>query len=375
MPLVPLSFVVAVLVALLIPRVLAERDGAAAPARFAALLALYAVLATLVGLRWGYGLVAVLPLQSIGAACWAPLAWLAFRSLAHEREPVSLGRDWPHLAVPVTVVAAVALWPDPIDLVLVGAYLGYGAALAALWRRGPDALSAVRLGDLAAVHRALGVTAAALVAFAFIDLLVSLDFRLGDGSRAPLIVTLATVPVLLAVGWAAGVAGIGGPPDAPADAPADADADAARGADPMARPRPAVEGPERGADDALEDTDEASRETLASVHRALTRDGLYRDPDLTLERIARRSAIPARRVSAAINRVTGDSVSRYLSALRIEDVKRRLADTDASVTEAMLASGFRTKSNFNRVFRDAEGASPSEWRTAHRAGGAAAGPR
>ena len=105
---------------------------------------------------------------------------------------------------------------------------------------------------------------------------------------------------------------------------------------------------------------------LERVRETLHRDGLYRDPDLTLERLARRSLVPARRVSGAINRSSGDSVSRYVNRLRLDEVRRRLVDTDDGITDIMLAAGFRTKSNFNRTFREAEGCSPSEWRAAHR---------
>ena len=37
-------------------------------------------------------------------------------------------------------------------------------------------------------------------------------------------------------------------------------------------------------------------------------------------------------------------------------------EAGASVTEAMLASGFNTKSNFNREFRRITGRTPSAWR-------------
>ena len=113
--------------------------------------------------------------------------------------------------------------------------------------------------------------------------------------------------------------------------------------------------------DAAED-----RAVLECVRETLLRDGLYRDPDLTLERIARRSLVPARRVSGAINRSSGDSVSRYVNRLRLDEVRRCLLETDDGITEIMLAAGFRTKSNFNRAFREVEGCSPSEWRATRR---------
>ena len=224
---VPLPFVVALLICLLIPRTLVERDDSPASAWFAALLGLYALLATLVGLRWGYGLTALLPVQSVLAACWAPLAWLAFRGVGRPGAFLDVRRDWPHALAPVTVCLCIALWPAPIDLLLIVAFAGYGAALLRRWREGPDALPAVRLGELVRVHRALGFTGGVLIAFALVDVLVSLDVRLNAGRHAAGIVTWASVPMLLFVGYGASVAGAGRSGRAAFDSAADPAADSA----------------------------------------------------------------------------------------------------------------------------------------------------
>jgi len=349
---IPLPFVVALLIVLLIPRTLAERDDSPAAVWFAALLALYALLATLVGLRWGYDLVWLLPVQSVLAACWAPLAWLAFAGVARPGAFFAVRRDWPHLLPPFIVLGCIAVWPAPIDMLLIALFAGYGVALLLKWRQGPDALPAIRLGELARVHRALGITGAVLIGFTFIDVLIALDFRLGDGRNAVSIVTWASLPMLLFVGYGASVAGVGR-------------------AGRVSRAAPAPASPFTDPDRTLENSGESSPEPddpaiMDTVQKALHKDGLFRDPDLTLERIARRSGVPARRVSGAINRTTGDSVSRYVSGLRLDEVRRRLLACDDNVTEIMLASGFRTKSNFNRVFREAERCSPTEWRAARR---------
>ena len=358
---VPLPFVVALLICLLIPRTLGELDDSPAPVWFAALLGLYALLATLVGLRWGYGLTALLPLQSVLAACWAPLAWLSFRGVGRPGAFFDARRDWPHGLPPVIVCLCIALWPAPIDGFLIATFAGYGAALLRCWRRGPDALPAVRLGELVQVHRALGITGGVLIAFALVDVLVSLDVRLNAGRHAAGIVTWASLPMLLFVGYGASVAGTGRS-DRPASDPA-VDAPVVPDGVPVEAPRAVLDaGPTGDGPDPDED-----RRTLETVRAALHRDGLFRDADLTLERIARRSGVSARRVSGAINRLTGDSVSRYVGRSRLDDVRRRLVESDASITEIMLDAGFRTKSNFNRTFREAEGCSPSEWRAVRRA--------
>ena len=71
--------------------------------------------------------------------------------------------------------------------------------------------------------------------------------------------------------------------------------------------------------------------------------------------------VPAKALSAAVNRVRGENISRVVNRWRIAHAAGMLQD-GASVTEAMLGSGFNTKSNFNREFLRVTGESPSEWR-------------
>jgi AraC-like DNA-binding protein len=86
----------------------------------------------------------------------------------------------------------------------------------------------------------------------------------------------------------------------------------------------------------------------------------FLDPDLTLARLARRLTIPAKQLSSAINRVKGENVSRYINRHRIEHACRLIGE-GRTVTDAMLSSGFNTKSNFNREFLRVKGENPSKW--------------
>ena len=88
----------------------------------------------------------------------------------------------------------------------------------------------------------------------------------------------------------------------------------------------------------------------------------HRQPPTNERRLARRLALPSRRLSQAINRTHGISVSHYVNGLRITEAQRLLRETDYPVTRVMLESGFLTKSNFNREFQRVTGTSPSAWR-------------
>ena len=72
--------------------------------------------------------------------------------------------------------------------------------------------------------------------------------------------------------------------------------------------------------------------------------------------------IPARRISAAINRTRSESVSHFINGYRIAEACRLLSETGKPVTAIMFDSGFQTKSNFNREFLKRTGTNPAEWR-------------
>ena len=101
---------------------------------------------------------------------------------------------------------------------------------------------------------------------------------------------------------------------------------------------------------------------MARLDALLESRRLYLDPELTLTRLARALHVPAKQLSAAINRRTGGNVSRHVNGHRIREACGAL-EAGASVTEAILASGFNTKSNFNREFRRVTGRTPSAWRS------------
>jgi AraC-like DNA-binding protein len=83
--------------------------------------------------------------------------------------------------------------------------------------------------------------------------------------------------------------------------------------------------------------------------------------------------IPLARVARAVNlssfhfcklfkRGTGQNFSDYLARVRVEAVKRDLLDARRPVREAAAAAGFRSLSQFNRIFARVTGETPSDFR-------------
>lgn len=84
---------------------------------------------------------------------------------------------------------------------------------------------------------------------------------------------------------------------------------------------------------------------------------------ITLSQAAKKLGIPARQLSNAINQHYGTSYSVYLNDQRIAEAQRLLAsETKLNITDIMQASGFSSKSNFNKEFLRVTGMSPSAFR-------------
>ena len=92
----------------------------------------------------------------------------------------------------------------------------------------------------------------------------------------------------------------------------------------------------------------------------------YLDPDLSLERLSRRTGIGSKTLSALINQRQGVHFFDYINRFRVDRAKELLADSDRTVTEILYASGFNSKSTFNTAFRKHAGTTPSAYRREHR---------
>ncbi len=203
---VPLPFVVALLLAILLVRMLRQGDGSFAEKQpFLLLIGLYGLQSVVIGIRWGYDVVGIMPIQSLIATTIAALAWVCFKGLAMEEQP-ALSRFWPHLLPTATIAIFIALYPEPISLAIILIFLGYGAALLRLAWGGPDALVATRLDGAMLSYRSLQITGFALIASAVTDVIISFDFSRTGGTHAGAIVALGNVIALLVLGTAASVA-------------------------------------------------------------------------------------------------------------------------------------------------------------------------
>jgi AraC-like DNA-binding protein len=347
---VPLPFVVALLLGLLFLRVHRREAGGRA---FEALILVSIVQSVLSGLRWGYGVQAVMVVAPIGAAIVPPLAYAGVTALVKRNRRPLLQRLVLH-GLPSALVALllVSPWRGVIDLALIATFVGYAIAILLHLRPGADALRLAPFEGSVPAYRAILFAAFALLLSALVDVIVLLDFAWMTGNHVGQVIALGNLGLLIILSVAAAAA-------SRSHTPLEA------GESARSREMPPEESLPAG--DSQQDA-----ETLSAIQALMEGKRVYRDADLNLDRLARKLGIPARQISAAINRATGKNVSQYVNAHRITEACERLADTDRPVTEIMFEVGFQTKSNFNREFRRMTEMTPLQWREQSAAGSAAA---
>ncbi|MFD1744753.1 helix-turn-helix domain-containing protein [Rhizobium helianthi] len=325
---IPLPFIVGLVIALTLYRNLKGVETPGSKRYFVVFLMAYAMQGAIIGLRFGYGVEWLHVVQPVTAALMPPLAYLAFRSLA--ATPVA--RPALHLVAPLLVLLAVALLPLLVDLLLMLEFICYGVLLFSLTLKGSNALAETSLQRMVPAMRAARLSAILLLFFGIFDAALAVVSLFYGNALVPLAVTAMNFTALFIVTLYYFVPDFFGREQA---APSGA---------------------------AVAGTNAEDEALLARIEAALDSNDLYRQEDLSLAKLARRTGATAREVSAAINRATGLNVSQFVNNRRIREACRLLEETNQPLTALMFECGFGTKSNFNREFRRVTGKSPSEWR-------------
>ncbi len=84
--------------------------------------------------------------------------------------------------------------------------------------------------------------------------------------------------------------------------------------------------------------------------------------DLSLEFLAHKFYISSCYLSHQFKNVTGFTLTEYIQMTRVRNVQSILINTQIPVTEAAIACGFSSFSQFNRVFQKHIGMSPTQYR-------------
>ncbi len=330
MPMIPLSVVIAAVMGYYLLNELTRPDPRN---HFAcAFLLLLTIQLSMAGLRFGYGIEEVKIIYPLTASLIGPLAFLSFQN------PTTVGttKSWSlamHL-IPFLVIGYLTITASNIIDPMLGLItLGYGIALIVLGLTEKDIFPWVDFNRREYIYRALWCVAVLAIVSAMTDFVITYDNWHSSGINIPSIVGWTSI--LVVVLFVAFIIWL------------------KTGAIQL---ETASQKPVASADI------EGEKALLEKLEHLIESTQLHLDPDLNLNRIARKLGIPARQVSVAINRQKSLSVSQFINNLRIQEAFRLLKESDMSVTSIMLQSGYITKSNFNREFNRRTGLSPSVWR-------------
>lgn len=132
------------------------------------------------------------------------------------------------------------------------------------------------------------------------------------------------------------------------------------------QPRPSLFGAARREASSADTRADAADRIMAGKLNALMSGGAWRQEGLTIGALAREMGEPEHRLRRLINQRLGHrNFADFLNGYRIEAAKARLGDPDeARTTVAAIAFdlGYGSLGPFNRAFRAATGATPTEWR-------------
>jgi AraC-like DNA-binding protein len=103
----------------------------------------------------------------------------------------------------------------------------------------------------------------------------------------------------------------------------------------------------------------AVRDVISYIHSN------YQD-ELTLTGLARRYAFSVSRMSEVIKEATGQTFVKFVHDLRLRQAASLLASTDMSVMDIAHEVGFGSYKTFARMFKEAKGVAPTEFRKSRR---------
>ncbi|KZN13095.1 helix-turn-helix domain-containing protein [Marinomonas sp. TW1] len=343
---IPLPFVVALLLGIL-AALLFIRQTETTQSAFV-FIALCALTTTVVGLRWTFDYSLFRLIQPILASCIPVTAWYCF-SNAHRRYKLKI---W-HVLPPVFVTLAsftYPFWRPPLDPMLTLLYVGYGIALLRSSAKTSNLPEQVRLSDIDNALKAERDAGVMLLMSAVIDGALAVDFSFFAGEHALIILSIGHAVLLPVLAISVIMMSLSIAPSVN-ESP-----------DQNEKTTPVEESKDKPQHPL---TDDEVKDIVHKIEVLLSSKEVFLDPDLTLDRLARKTCIPARQISAAINQTYGRNISQVVNEYRIERAKSLLVSTNKTITQIYLDSGFQTKSNFHREFSRVTQQTPSAFRRAN----------
>lgn len=327
MPVLPVPMIIALLLlGLLLHRMLTRKAQNA----LLVLIGCCAVQSAIIAAVQYYGLTALRVVQPIFATVIPAVAWLAFRQASTgivSKPDICLHSIGPTIAL----ICLAAAYPEALDALIPILFAAYGLAIMVKLSRGEDSLPHSRLENGSMSLLVWRVLATAMIASAGTDIFIAARLASGDEEVLlwlPSVFSSITLLVLGMLGLSHSI---------------------------ESHNTASKEEPQHSAQEERRDA-----AIVKKLEGYIEKNKPYLDPDLTLARLARKLLVPEKQLSSAINKRKGENISRYINKHRVLYACVLLRE-GKSVTEAMFASGFNTKSNFNREFLRVQGVNPRLW--------------
>jgi len=113
--------------------------------------------------------------------------------------------------------------------------------------------------------------------------------------------------------------------------------------------------------------DERDARAVARIHELFGSERVYRDPELSVESLARKVGVAEHRLRAIINRgLAQRNFAAFVNGYRLSEAQRRLedpAEVRVPVLTIALEAGFGSIGPFNRAFKQKTGLTPTEYRS------------
>ena len=110
-------------------------------------------------------------------------------------------------------------------------------------------------------------------------------------------------------------------------------------------------------------TDVDINEIREKLDKAMLKDKMYADPDISLRFLARKLSISYHVLSQLLNSVIGMEFRNFVNTYRVEEAKRIIAsEPESSIISICFNVGFQSKSAFNNAFKKHTGISPTEYK-------------
>lgn len=110
-------------------------------------------------------------------------------------------------------------------------------------------------------------------------------------------------------------------------------------------------------------TPEQSKDYLQRMIKAMETDQLFKDPELTLDKLADEIECPGRHVSQIINDQLNQNFFDFVNRYRIEEARKLIREKpEYTMLAIAYESGFNSKSSFNAAFKKYSGQTPTEFK-------------